>query len=184
MKQRITRKTNWLLLLMMLMWTSTVKGDELVDGIYYKLNQISDSRSTATVTRGPLNSSTRTYRKYSGNIKIPSKITVSGRDYVVTIIATSAFSDCDGLTSVLLPNTINTIMQDAFARCTQIKSLTLPDSLTIYDRGFIGCSNLKSITFLGSEIELRDKIFYGCDSIESITFNGTTVNSCLVSKRA
>ena len=58
-----------------------------------------------------------------GNIIIPSSIMYGGVTYSVTGIGESAFSNCTGLTSIVIPDSVTSIGYNAFYNCT---------SLTIY----------------------------------------------------
>ena len=78
--------------------------DVEVDGIYYDI-----SGTTATVTSGD--------NKYSGDIVIPESITFENSKYSVTSIGDKAFSECSGLTSVTIPNSVTSIGNYAFFYC-------------------------------------------------------------------
>ena len=86
--------------------TSALAYDVKVDGIYYNL--ISKGK-TAEVTSGE--------EKYTGEVVIPSSITVEGQEYPVTSIGASAFELCSGLTSVTIPNSVTSIGDFAFSYC-------------------------------------------------------------------
>ena len=81
---------------------STSASAEKIDGIYY----IIFSSETAEVTYGE--------EKYSGEVVIPSSITVEGKEYTVTSIGKDAFYDCSGLTSITIPNSVTSIGVNAF----------------------------------------------------------------------
>ena len=78
-----------------------------VDGIYYNLDT---SRKTAEVT---VNSDSG----YSGRVNIPSSVSYDGTSYSVTSIGEKAFSYCDDLTSVTIPNSVTSIGYMAFYCC-------------------------------------------------------------------
>ena len=53
----------------------------------------------------------------SGELVIPSSITVEGLEYSVTSIGDRAFNDCSGLTSITIPNSVTSIGDNAFQNC-------------------------------------------------------------------
>jgi spore maturation protein SpmB len=54
---------------------------------------------------------------YSGDIVIPSSINFNSKVYSVTSIGESAFQDCSGLTSIIIPNSVKSIGHTAFSGC-------------------------------------------------------------------
>lgn len=65
----------------------------------------------------------------SGDLIIPSSIEVNGSEYTITSIGEEAFYECNGLTSVTIPNSVTTIDNYAFAFCTGLASVTIPNSV-------------------------------------------------------
>ena len=64
----------------------------------------------------------------------------------VTTIGCAAFYDCSGLTSVTIPNSVTTIGEKAFSGCVELTSVTIPNSVTTIDiNAFAGCSRLKEV---------------------------------------
>ena len=62
-------------------------------------------------------------------------------------IATSAFSGCSGLTSVIIPNSVTSICDNVFYNCTGLISIEIPNSvMRIGDSAFYGCTGLTSVT--------------------------------------
>ena len=81
---------------------------------------------------------------YTGDIVIPSTIS-AGNTFTVTSIDDDAFTDCTGLTSVVLPESVSYIPTNSFKGCTGLTSLT---SFTFNYDAFADCKQLKSITYL------------------------------------
>jgi hypothetical protein len=87
----------------------------------------------------------------------------------VVEIATRAFPNCDGLTSVTIPGSVATIGFCAFAGCTGLTSVEIPDSVTVI-RGFafVNCSGLTYVTIPRSVIEIGENLFAGCYDLNSV----------------
>ena len=65
-----------------------------------------------------------------------------------------AFADRDGLTSVVIPNSVTNIGAYAFCNCSSLMSVMLPDSVTRIDEGaFAECLILTNIVFEGTVSE-------------------------------
>ena len=60
----------------------------------------------------------------TGDIKIPPAI--GDGNYPVTSIRQGAFSRCDGLTSVTIPDSVTYIGERAFEGCSGLVSVTIP----------------------------------------------------------
>ena len=91
---------------------------------------------------------------YIGNHLIKAKQEITG-DYSIKAntknIADWAFVDCDGLTSITIPDSVTSIGDFAFVNCTGLTIITIPDSVTsIGDNAFRGCTGLTSITIPNS----------------------------------
>ena len=65
------------------------------------------------------------YNGYLSSVDIPSVI--DGK--IVTTIGESAFSLCNSLTSITIPNSVTTIGEWAFSLCNSITSITIPNSV-------------------------------------------------------
>lgn len=78
-----------------------------------------------------------------GAISIPASL----GGYPVAEIGEYAFSNCDGLTSVMIPDSVTSIEWYAFDDCDGIKSMAIPASVSSIEKdAFHGCSNLSSFS--------------------------------------
>ena len=69
-----------------------------------------------------------------------------GTHYQVKSIGFGAFCGCSGLTSVVIPSSVNGIGQYAFEGCSGLTSIEIPSSVTSIGNGaFYGCSGLKKV---------------------------------------
>ena len=67
----------------------------------------------------------------------------------VTSIGHYAFYDCDGLTEIVIPNSVTSIGEYAFAYCDGLENMVIPNSVTsMYYSVFYGCMGL---TYIGCE---------------------------------
>ena len=136
--------------------------------IYYTFN--SDSQSI-TICR-PSNEYPywTGFTKPTGTLIIPSLITHNGTEYPVTRIGSFAFFRCSDLTSVSIPNTVNSIYNSAFSDCTGLVSVLIPNSVNGIGTGaFYGCSNLTSVTIPNMLSILTDDVFMNCSNLVQLT---------------
>ena len=118
---------------------STSASAVKIDGIYYYIFY----NESAKVTYGE--------EKYSGEVIIPSSITVEGKEYPVTSIGYDAFRGCSDLTSVTIPNSVTSIGNHAFSGCICMTSVTIGNSVTSIDAyAFSGCTGMTLITIPNS----------------------------------
>ena len=164
------------LILSVVFSTSALAYDVKIDGIYYKLYS---EAKTARVTSGE--------EKYTGEVVIPSSITVEGQEYLVKSIGNKAFYDCSGLTSVTIPNSVTSIGNYAFDNChieelyydcsinpwigtNYLKKLTVGDNISVvYD--YFSSSPLNKITLGKNVTQIRAKAFES-SQIEDFTITG------------
>ena len=106
----------------------------------------------------------------SGQLSIPASIALDdGSTATVTELGASAFSGCEELTAVELPDTLVIIGKDAF-RQSNLASISIPASVAyIPVRCFWKCETLASIEFEGEVLDhLGYAAFQGCTALQEI----------------
>ena len=100
----------------------------------------------------------------------------------MTKIDNNAFAGCSNLERVILSKNITSIGEHAFNNCSALTSIEIPKSLektgtSVYgkaDNGiFVGCNNLKNITFEEGTTRIANSLFANCAGIEQMTIPAT-----------
>ena len=148
-------------------------GEAVVDGINY---YIVTKAKTAEVRAFPYSLEISDIPKYKGNIVIPESIVYEGFECSVTSIGNSAFSSCNELNSVVIPNSVTAIGNNAFNHCSSLFSLTIPNSVSsIGAFAFFSCSGLTSITIGESVISIDEDAFENCSSLTSLMIPNSVI---------
>lgn len=137
--------------------------------LYYSL--ISDS--TVQVVP-PAGYSWSGYTMPTGGLVIPETVIHDGVLYKIESIGRNAFFYCDGLTGVVIPNSVFSIGNQAFCHCEELTSLTLSESLEIFgDSSFFYCNHLQSLVIPNSVTEIGRWAFGYCDALPSVTIGSS-----------
>ena len=158
-----------LLLLALLLPATATAHDFEVDGIYYNITN--STEKTVAVTYKTLNNN-----DYSGDVTIPATVTYNGSTYSVSSIGNFAFGNCDGIVSIIIPNSVTAIGNSAFDGCTGLTGIIIPSSVShIGEIAFFNCYNLASI-----EVE-NGNLYYdsrnNCNAIIETSSN-TLITGC------
>lgn len=90
-------------------------------------------------------------------------------DDAVRTIGEQAFYNCQGLTSIAIPNFATSIGTMAFFNCSALASVVIPGSVTrIGGHAFVNCENLASITIPGSVRSIGENAFEDCSKLTSL----------------
>ena len=102
------------------------------------------------------------FNRYENGQKIPGALKyLDMSELVDTVIESSAFSNCESLETVILPNNCKELGTEAFAYCSNLSSLIVPASTVKLNWGALrACTGLKSVEFLGMTApQLADYVF-------------------------
>lgn len=138
-----------------------------IGSLYYNLNS---SKKTAEVAPYQDN-------KYEGDITIPAEVTYDHVTYRVTAVAESAFWDCGGLTSIVLPAGLESIGPSAFLACTRLTYLKIPASvINIGDLAFCFEGALTSIV-----VDERNPVYDSRNRCNALieTATNTLITGCV-----
>ena len=142
---------------------------ETVDGITWTYTVSGGKASVG----GGASSATAVPTTTTGAITIPSSI----GGYPVTSIGEFAFSDCRGLTSVTIPDSVTSIGDRAFSGCSGLASVVMPNNVTSIGMwAFSGCSGLTSVSIPDGVTIVKWGTFEFCSGLASVTIpDGVTI---------
>lgn len=106
---------------------------------------------------------------YKGEVHIPAHISVNGQSIPVIGIAEDAFYSCDDVTSVTLPDGLQTIENSAFESMNGLRAIVIPDTVNhIGELAFSDCQNLQQVTLPAGLKHLSADLFESCHALEQI----------------
>ncbi len=138
-----------------------------VEGVTVTYEVLTESAGNYTVQIGAYSNAVSNYTV--GTITIPSTVSYNGNVYTVKTVGAYAFTDCSGVSSIILPNSVTSIGNYAFQKCYSLSSFTIPNSVTFIGlNAFDGCSSISSIN-IPNVTSISNYTFNGCTALISVT---------------
>ena len=110
---------------------------------------------------------------YIGNYLVGAKNDIAGSRTVkngTKLIANYAFSSCESLTDITIPDSVTSIGEGAFYYCTGLTSITIANSVkSIGESAFEYCTKLTDIKIPNSVTDIADKTFKECTALTKLT---------------
>ena len=132
--------------------------DEKGNKIYTLTYQIISSEDKTCMVKKASN--------YITSLTLPDEV----NGYRIIGIGESAFSYCNELTSIGIPNTVTFVNRYAFSGCKILNEINLPVALKmIGDYAFSGCESLTTMVIPSSVSIIGEGIFSGCDALKSVS---------------
>lgn len=98
----------------------------------------------------------------------------------ITVIGSGAFKDCSELASVYYGNEVIEIASSAFENCTSLTSIFMPDKIaTIGDGAYKGCTGIKKVTLPSSITSMGENVFEGCTNLTQVTIKTPNIGKSL-----
>ena len=128
----------------------------IVDNIKYELRQ---EENEAYVVEN----------NYKGEVRIPAEIQVGGVTIPVIGIGLDAFYGCDDVTSITLPEGLRIIENNAFESMNGLTEIVIPESVThIGEWSFSDCENLKKVVLPSQLKYLPADMLESCGELEEV----------------
>lgn len=100
----------------------------------------------------------------AGELVVPD--TLDG--FPVTTIGDSTFNGLDGITNLVLPDSVTTIGAYAFANTPQLQEMVIPDSVTTIGAYAFERSGIRRVQLPAGLTQIPSYMFYYCDSLIDI----------------
>lgn len=117
---------------------------------------------------------------YIGKYLIDAKETLSGKYEIKSgtkVIAARAFSGCEHLTNITIPDSVIGIDEATFECCNDLTSVTIGNGVkSIGNIAFMSCGGLTSLTIPGTVTDVNPGAFAYCIGLKSLTIQNGVKN--------
>lgn len=108
---------------------------------------------------------------YTGSSELTVPAQIDGQ--TVLALGEGCFENCTGLTTVILPDTLEVIGPYAFAGCTALRGIYIPDSVRVIGSyAFYGCESLEAVT-VPLVRRINPGAFEGCYQLDHVFYAGS-----------
>lgn len=149
----------------------------LIDDLYYTLDEESLTAETAAIP--PVGDEQPRYTLTT--ITVPSTVTYAEKTYAVVKIGNNSLRELPNLTSITIPESVQTIGNSAFASCPNlITVIGSANASLIEDWAFYGCGKLTFFLFSPNLTAISEHCFQECASLTSLNIpvGVTTIGTC------
>lgn len=144
--------------------------------VKYKVTSVTEGKRTVSVTG--LSSKTQT------SASIPKTVTIKGKSYKVTQIASNAFKNCTKLKKASVGSNVTKIGSNAFYNCKALVSVSGCTKVSaIGNKAFYNCKKLQTIGSAGKAVTLPKvktigkSAFYKCTAIRKVNLTSSALAS-------
>ena len=147
-----------------------IRGEGAVDE-WQDVHNVEDWRNIKTViVENGVTSLGKSNPAFSGCQNLKNVVLPEG----VIAIPKAYFCDCPALDGVVIPESCTSIGMEAFAECTKLKNIVIPKNVPIIGlHAFWGCTNLKSVTIQSNTLSIGSFAFENCTNLSDVYFSGT-----------
>ncbi|TVZ56290.1 putative secreted protein (Por secretion system target) [Lutibacter sp. Hel_I_33_5] len=105
---------------------------------------------------------------FTGDLTLQSPFDYDGVTYTITKINDFAFSNCNVLTSIEIPDSVTSIGSYSFYNCTTLATVSLPNSIPKIGVNTFENTIIQEINIPNSVTKIEDSAFSGCKSLANV----------------
>ncbi len=94
----------------------------------------------------------------------------------ITSLSDGIFNECYNLTTVSLPDTLESIGERAFRYCSSLQTIEIPSSVTVIEEyAFYRCTSLTSITIPENVASIGSMAFSNCSQLAEVIIESASI---------